>query len=66
MVCVSRRIVSVAWLVLVTITLGARPISSLAKARVFSGSPPAQRVSIRMLRFSIQPRLSSFFRITST
>src|SRR6187549_474774 len=27
----SRRIVSVAWLVLVTITLGARPISSLAK-----------------------------------
>jgi hypothetical protein len=39
MVVVSRRTVSVTWFVLVTITLGVMPISSLAKARVFSGSP---------------------------
>ena len=42
-VAVSRRTVSVTWLVLVTITLGAIAISSLAKLRAFSGSPPAQR-----------------------
>jgi hypothetical protein len=31
------------WLVLGTITSGVMPISSLAKARALSGSPPAQR-----------------------
>ena len=65
-VWVSCRIVSVAWFVLVTMTLGDMPTSSFAKARVFSGSPPPQRWTIWMFRFSTQPSPASFCRIAAT